>query len=147
LLDDARFLITSSRAWSTELLGFASPWVRDQQGAVVSDQILAEFQRGSGVSVLGRVSDDGAGEGLADGVDLGGVSTARHLDADVDGLEGVAALGGRGGAGEDEDGLVGLQPKDLGFDQMDGLAVDADLTFTSFCVGDSSCGLHQEYEA
>lgn len=52
------------------------------------------------VNVLLVVGDEGLGDGLADGVDLGGVTTTGNADTDVDTGELVSA--------NDEDGLVGL---------------------------------------
>lgn len=91
------------------------------------------------------VGDDGFGNGLADGVDLRGVTTARDTDADVDFGEAVEA--------EDQEGLVDLylvlillflgrfveevllfleaylEAQDLGLDEVEGLAVDLDEAF------------------
>jgi hypothetical protein len=129
------------RTWTAKLLGLASPGVRDEEGPVVRDERLAELERGRGVRVLGRVGDDGAGQGLADGVDLRRVATARHLDADVDALERVPALGRRRGANADEDGLVGLEAEHLRLDQVQRLAVDPDLALAGLAVRDGSGGL------
>lgn len=52
------------------------------------------------VDVLLVVGDDGLGDGLADGVDLGGVATTGDAHADVDAGELVGA--------DDEEGLVDL---------------------------------------
>ena len=52
------------------------------------------------VDVFLVVRHDGFGNGLADGVDLGGVSAARDADADVDGGEFVET--------EEEEGFVDL---------------------------------------
>lgn len=52
------------------------------------------------VDVLLVVGDEGLGDGLADGVDLGGVATAGDADADVEVGELVEA--------DDEEGLVDL---------------------------------------
>lgn len=52
------------------------------------------------VDVLLVVGDEGLGDGLADGVDLGGVATAGDAHADVDVGEFVKA--------DDEEGFVDL---------------------------------------
>lgn len=52
------------------------------------------------VDVLLVVGDDGLGDGLTDGVDLGGVTTTGDADADVDTGELVSA--------DDQEGLVDL---------------------------------------
>ena len=57
------------------------------------------------VDVLLVVGDDGLGDGLADGVDLRGVTTTGDADADVDTGELVSA--------DDQDGLVDLLSLDF----------------------------------
>ena len=57
------------------------------------------------VDVLLVVGDDGLGDGLADGVDLRGVTTTGDADTDVDTGELVSA--------DDQDGLVDLFSLDL----------------------------------
>lgn len=52
------------------------------------------------VDVLLVVGDDGLGDGLTDGVDLGGVTTTGDADTDVDTGELVSA--------DDQEGLVDL---------------------------------------
>lgn len=52
------------------------------------------------IDVLLVVGDDGLGDGLTDGVDLGGVTTTGDADADVDTGELVSA--------DDQEGLVDL---------------------------------------
>ena len=97
---------------TTKLLRFCSPRVRNQERPVVRDELLLELHGAVGIDVLGVVRYDGLGDCLADGVDLGGVSTTLNADADVDGGEGVLT--------GDEDGFVGLEPKDLGLEEADG---------------------------
>lgn len=78
------------------------------------------------VDVLLVVGDEGLGDGLADGVDLGGVATAGDADADVDVGELVEA--------DDEEGLVDLEAEDLRLHEGEGAAVDLDETATSLIV-------------
>jgi hypothetical protein len=52
------------------------------------------------IDVLLVVGDNGLGDGLTDGVDLGGVTTTGDADADVDTGELVSA--------DDQEGLVDL---------------------------------------
>ena len=59
------------------------------------------------IDVLLVVGDEGLGDGLADGVDLRGVTTTGDTDADVNAGEFVGT--------DDEDGLVGLSHAMLGF--------------------------------
>lgn len=79
-----RLLVPRARTGTTELLGLAPPVVGDEQCAVVLDEGLLELVLRVLVDVLLVVGDDGFGNGLADGVDLRGVSTAGDADADVD---------------------------------------------------------------
>lgn len=73
-----------ARTLSAELLGLAPPVVGDEECAVVLDEGLLELVLGVLVDVLLVVGDDGLGDGLADGVDLRGVTTTGDADADVD---------------------------------------------------------------
>jgi len=79
-----RLLVPGARTWTTELLGLAPPVVGNEQCAVVLDQGLLELVLRVLVNVLLVVGDDGFGNGLADGVDLRGVTTTGDADADVD---------------------------------------------------------------
>ena len=78
------FLVSRTRTWTTELLGLAPPIVGNKQGTVVLDQGLLQLVLGVLVDVLLVVGDDGLGDGLTDGVDLGGVTTTGDAHADVD---------------------------------------------------------------
>lgn len=85
-----RFLATSTRTVTTELLGLRSSRVGDQQSAVVSNKELAQLKGRGGIVVLGVVGDERLGDGLADGVDLRSGTTTRNTEADVDGAVGSA---------------------------------------------------------
>jgi len=74
------------------------------------------------------VGDQGLGQGLADGVDLRGVATTSHPDADVDLGELVKT--------NDEDGLVDLEAEDLRLKEVKRTAVDLDEAGASLAVGD-----------
>ena len=69
------------------------------------------------------VCDDRLGDGLADGVDLGSVSTSGDADADVDTSELVEA--------DNQERLVDLESQDLGLDEAERLAVDLNQSLTS----------------
>ena len=69
------------------------------------------------------VCNDGLGDGLTDGVDLGGVSTTSNSDTDIDTGELVKT--------DDQDGLVDLESQDLGLDEVEGLSVDLDESLSS----------------
>ena len=94
------FLVPCASTGTTELLGLCATVVGNKQGAVVLHQSLLELVLGVLVNVLLVVGDDGLGDGLADGVDLRGVTTTGDADADVDTGELVSA--------DDQDGLVDL---------------------------------------
>jgi hypothetical protein len=79
------------------------------------------------VDVLLVVGDEGLGDGLADGVDLGGVATAGDADADVDVGELVEA--------DDEERLVDLEAEDLGLDEGERAAVNLDETAAGLFCG------------
>lgn len=93
-------LVTGAGTATTELLGLRAAVVGDQQGAVVLGESLLELVLGVLIDVLLVISDDGLGDGLTDGVDLGGVTTTGDTDADVNTGELVLA--------DDQEGLVDL---------------------------------------
>lgn len=93
-------MVAGTGTATTELLGLRAAVVGDKQGAVVLDESLLELVLGVLVNVLLVVGDDRLGDGLADGVDLGGVTTTRDADADVDTGELVSA--------DDQERLVDL---------------------------------------
>ena len=88
------------------------------------EELLVLNQRGR----EGSKTYNGLGNGLADGVGLGDVTTTRDADADV-------KLGEVVGAG-DQEGLVQLGAQDLLAEQLEGLAVDADQTVALLALGD-----------
>lgn len=124
-----RLLVTGAGTATTELLGLGPTVISDQEGAVVLDEGLLELVLGVLVDVLLVVGDNGLGDGLTDGVDLGGVTTTGDADADVDTGELVSA--------DDQEGLVDLEAQDLRLDQREGLAVDLDEALALLAVGDS----------
>jgi hypothetical protein len=89
------------------------------------------------VDVLLVVGDNGLGDGLTDGVDLGGVTTTSDADADVDTGELVSA--------NDQEGLVDLfegeedQVRKKKFEKVDMLSPLPCFNFRSFRLsGDRS---------
>jgi hypothetical protein len=62
------------------------------------------------------VGNDGLGDGLTNGVNLGCVSTTGNSDADVDVGELVET--------NDQEGLVDLESQDLWLDEVERLSVD-----------------------
>lgn len=79
-----RLLVPGTSTGTTKLLGLAAAVVSDQQGAVELDEGLLQQVLGVLVDELLVVGDEGLGNGLTDGVDLGGVTTTGDADADVD---------------------------------------------------------------
>jgi len=118
---------------SSELLGLHSSGVGDQQGSVVLDQSLLELEGGSGVLVLGEVSNDTLGNSLPQGVDLGNVTTSLDSETDVNSLEPLDTNG--------EDGLVDLVSEDGRLDDRDGRSVEPDQTLTGSDESDGGGGL------
>jgi len=68
------------------------------------------------------VCDDRFGDGLTDGIDLGDVSTTVNPDANINIGELVET--------NNEERLVDLESQDLGLDEVEGLSVDLDESFT-----------------
>ncbi len=79
-----RLLISGSGTWTTELLGLASSGVSDNQGSVVSDQDISDLLLRGLINELLVVSQKSLGDGLSDGVDLRGVTTASDSDSHID---------------------------------------------------------------
>lgn len=118
---------------TAELLGLAAPGIGDEEGAVVSDEDVLYLLLGLFVDVLLVVGDEGLGDALADGVDLGGVASAADADPHVDSGEAVAA--------EEEDRLEDLEAEDLRLYQLDRTAIDLDQTTAALAVGHRDGGL------
>lgn len=95
-----RLLVSGTRAGTAEFLGLASSVVGNEQGAVVLHERLLQLVLGEFIHVFLIVGNDGLGNGLTDGVDLAGVTTAGDADANVNFGEAVEA--------EDQEGLVDL---------------------------------------
>lgn len=79
-----RLLVSRPSTWTTELLGLAPSVIGDEECAVVLCQRLLQRVLRVLVDVFLVVGDDGLGDGLADGVDLRGVTSPGDADADVD---------------------------------------------------------------
>lgn len=138
-------LVPCAGTATTELLGLGAAVVGNEQCAVVLAKSLLELVLGVLVDVLLVVGDDGLGDGLADGVDLRGVTTTGDADTDVDTGELVGT--------NNQEGLVDLfiilleacpplrlhfffsavvaaylEAEDLRLDQREGLAINLDKT-------------------
>jgi hypothetical protein len=84
-------LITGSGSWTSEFLWLTTSVICDQERTVVSNKGLLEGVLGVLINELLVVSDEGLGDSLSDGVDLGNVTTSSNSDADVDAGELVEA--------------------------------------------------------
>lgn len=76
-------MVPRSRTRTAKFLRFATAIVGHQQGAIVLHQSLLQLILGVLVHVFLVVGNDGFGNGLADGVDLGSMTAASDADADV----------------------------------------------------------------
>ena len=79
-----RLLVSCSGSGTSKLLGLIPSGISDQQGTVELDEDVLDLLLALLVNKLLVVGDQGLGEGLSDGVDLGDVATALHTDADID---------------------------------------------------------------
>jgi hypothetical protein len=135
-----RFLVAGTGTWTTELLWLGASRVGNKECTVVLDESLLELVLGVLIDELLVVGDDGLGDGLANGIDLGNVTTTGDADTDVDTGELVKA--------NNQKRLVDLyihpqsaplsfliilhtkivesylEAQDLGLDQVERLAVD-----------------------
>lgn len=128
-----RLLETGSGTTTTELLGLAATVIGDKEGTVELDEGLLEHVLAVLVDELLIIGNQRLGNSLTDGINLGGVTTARDADADVDVRELVES--------DHEEGLIDLEAQNLGLDQAKGTAVDLDQTVASLAVGDGSSRL------
>lgn len=116
--------------WTTELLWLTSPIVGNEEGTVVCSQRLLELVLGVLIDKLLVVGNEGLGNGLTDGVNLGGVPTTADTDTDVDTGEFVKS--------DNEERLVDLKSEDLRLNEGKGRSVDLDETTAGLAVGDGS---------
>ena len=71
------------------------------------------------------VCNDGLGDSLTNGVDLGCVSTTGDSNADINVSEFVQT--------NDQEGFVDLESQDLGLDEVERLSVNLNNSFPSLC--------------
>ncbi|CAL9115851.1 unnamed protein product [Musa acuminata var. zebrina] len=121
-----RLLEPGACASATELLGLTSAGVGDQKGAIIADEDVLDFLLGLLVHVLLVEGNEGLGDALTDGINLGGLAAAADADADVDVHEPLPP--------EEEDGLEGLKAEDLRLHQFDRHAVHLDQSTTPLAV-------------
>lgn len=99
-----RLLEAGSGTGTTKLLGLAATVIGDEEGTVELDESLLQHVLAVLIDKLLVVGDQGLGNGLTDGIDLGGVATAGDADANVDVGELVET--------DNQEGLVDLYPPD-----------------------------------
>ena len=129
----ARFLPPGTSTSTTELLGLHPSRVRDQECPVVGDELLLQLNGAERIDVFRVVGNNGLGDGLADSVHLGCVSSSLDTDTDVNATEGVLA--------GNKDSFVDLETEDLRLEEVDGGAVNVDEATALLGVGDRSGGL------
>lgn len=123
-------MVPGTGTWTTEFLGLASPVVGNEEGTVVLGQGLLELVLCVLIDVLLVVGNKGLGNGLTDGINLGGVTTTVDTDTDVDVGELVKT--------NDEERLVDLKSEDLWLNEGKRRSVDLDETTAGLAVGDGS---------
>lgn len=127
-----RLLVASTGTWTSELLRFATTRVGDQQGSVVLGQDVLELLAGRLIDVLLVERHQGLGDGLADGVDLGDMTTTGNPDADVDAGELFLA--------EQQQRLLQFVLEDLGFDLVQRASVHAEQAPAALAVRNGGRG-------
>lgn len=113
-------LVPRPRAGPTKLLRFAPSVVCDEQRTVIRDQRLLQLVLAVLIDEFLVVCHDALGDGLADRVDLRGVTAPGDAHADIDCCEFVEA--------DNEEWLVDLEAENLGLDEVEGGTVDFDKT-------------------
>lgn len=122
-------LESGTGTWTAELLGFAATVVGNEEGTVELGQGLLEQVLGVLIDELLVVGDQGLGDRLSDGVDLGSVTTTGDTDTDVEAGELVKT--------DDQERLVDLGSENGGLNELERAAVDLDQTLSGLGVGDS----------
>ena len=127
-----RLLVTSTGTRTSELLGFTTTGISNEESTVVLDEDFLDFLLGSFINELLVESNDGLSKSLTDSVDLRSVTTTVNSDSDVNVGETFFT--------QKEDNFVDLELQDLGFEEFNGRTVDTDETTTTLTVGDGSSG-------
>lgn len=96
-----RLLVLGTTTLSTGLLGLGTSGVRNEECSVVGNESLLQLVLGVLINELLVVGDEGLGNSLSDGVNLGNVSTTGDSDSDVELSELIGA--------DDQEGLVKLE--------------------------------------
>jgi hypothetical protein len=78
---------------------------------------------------FGKIRDDGLGDGLANSVHLGDVTSSLHANADINTLETIGS--------EEEERFLDLPAHGVGLDVLNGATVHLHNTFSFLAVGNS----------
>jgi len=114
---------------TTELLGFAAAGIGDEETLIVLNEQFLELSLAGLIMVLLVEGNNGLGDGLTDGHNLGGGTTTTDSAADVEVLEAVGT--------EEEDWLPNLKAEGGGFQKVKGLSVNFNEASVGSCVGNS----------
>jgi hypothetical protein len=107
---------------TSKLLRLAPSVICNQQGSVIAGESGLQLVLGVLIDELLVVGNDGLGDGLTDGVNLGSVSTTGDSDANIDAGEFVET--------DCQEGFVDLKSQDLGLDEVERLSVDLNETLS-----------------
>mmetsp|Transcript_1274 Transcript_1274/g.3281 ORF Transcript_1274/g.3281 Transcript_1274/m.3281 type:complete len:207 (+) Transcript_1274:196-816(+) len=124
-----RLLAASASTRTTELLRLAPARVSDKQATVVCRQDLLDLALRRLIDEFLVVGYDGLGNRLADGIDLRGVATTLHADANVHASEALAA--------QQEDRLVDFELQHLRLHQLNRHTVNLHQPAALLAVGNS----------
>lgn len=128
-----RLLEPAAGRTSSVLLGLAPAGVGNEKAPVISNQKIPDLLLAGLIDEFLVVGNDGLGNGLPDGVDLGSNTSPLDTDSDVQVSKFILT--------KDEDGLESLQAKNLGLEQFNGAPVDLDEATACLAESDGSGGL------
>ena len=120
----------SSGTFTSELFGFTTSGVGNEEGLVVLEEEFLKFSLFGFILEFLVEGDDALADSLTDGHYLSCGTTTSDANADVEVGESVGT--------EEEDGLVDFHSHASGFDEFDGLSVNSDETLSVGNVSDSS---------
>lgn len=126
-------MVSGTGTWTTELLGFASSGIGNKKSSVVRDESLLQLILALFVNILLVVSNETLGNGLTDGIDLRDMTTTRDLNSDINVGKLIKT--------NNEERLVNLETKNLGFNKGDGDTINLEETLASLNVGNSGSSL------
>lgn len=126
-------MVSGTSTWTTKLLWFASSWISNEKGSVISNQSLLEFVLALFINVLLVVSNETLSNSLTDGINLGDMTTTRNLYSDVNVGELVKT--------NNKERFVDLESENFGLDEGDWRTINLDETLTSLDGGNSSSSL------